>query len=88
MSVPADDLGYGLIKRYITQVKVSNSKGKWYVEYRLKNPRFYFDKWWWYDDSIHSNYSDAAVRAQVLAGLGYFEHFEKKKQFIIEVKGK
>ena len=27
-----------------------------------------------------------AVRAQVLTALGYFEKFEKKKQFIIEVK--
>lgn len=83
MTVAADDLGYQRVKIPVAKIKVSNFNGKWYVEYRRKTGAF---KWWWYDDSVHSNYSDAAVRAQVLSALGYFEKFEKKKQFIIDVK--
>ena len=85
MTVAADDLGYVLVKVPITKVKLTSYRDKWYVEYRKKDTSI-FTKWWWFDDSIHSNYSDAAVRAQVLSALGYFEKFEKKKQRIIEVK--
>ena len=81
-----DDIGLEIVKYPIKKVRVQFHAGLWYVEYQRK-PKYYFDQWWWFDDSIHSNYSDAAVRAQVLTALGYFEKFEKKKQFILEVKG-
>ena len=83
--ISSDDLGYERVKVPITKVRVSLFNKKWYVEYRQKTKNW-FTKWWWFDDSIHSNYSDAAVRAQVLSALGYFEKFEKKKRFVIEVK--
>ena len=82
-----EDIGYEIIKQPITKVRVTDYRGKWYVEYRLKTSKYALNQWWWYDDSIHSNYSDAAVRAQILVSFGYFEQLKKRKQFILEVKG-
>ena len=82
-----EDIGYEVIKQPITKVRVTDYRGKWYVEYRLKTSKYALNQWWWYDDSIHSNYSDAAVRAQILVPFGYLEQLKKKKQFILEVKG-
>lgn len=82
-----NDNGFDVKKVRITQVRVSPHRGKWYVEYRRKNPRFWiFDKWWWYDDSIHSNYCDAVVRARVLVACGYVEAIRNKKQEVYSVK--
>ena len=59
---------------------------KWYVEYRVKNPRFWLiDKWWWYDDSTHMNYSDANVRANVLIAYAYVEQIVIKKKEVFDV---
>ena len=72
-----EQLGLQVKKNPITQVRCSFHEGKWFVEYRLKKPRFYFDKWWWYDDSKYANYADAHARAEFLAATGYFETLEK-----------
>lgn len=85
--IMVDDLGYDLFKVKIKKVRLSPMRGKWYVEYQLKKSKFFiFDKYWWYDDSLHSNYSDAAVRANVLTSLGYIEVLKKKKTKVFEVK--
>lgn len=70
--------GLETVRHPITHVRLSNYGRKWYVEYRRK-PQFFFDQYWWFDDSIHSNYADAYVRAQTLTALGYYETIEKKK---------
>lgn len=85
MSMTIEDLGYEIVQVPITKVRVSCFNSKWYVEYRRKNSNI-FTKWWWFDDSIHSSYSEANARAQVLTGFGYFEMVKRKNQFILEVK--
>lgn len=81
-----EDLGYQIKKTQITKVRCSFHEGKWFVEYRLKLPRFYFDKWWWYDDSKYANYLDANARAEFLSATGYIEALEKKSH-VYDVKG-
>ncbi len=61
--------GLELIYHPITQVRLHFYQGHWYVEYRRK-PKYFFDKWWWFDDSKHIEYNDAFVRAQTLAAQG------------------
>lgn len=63
------DLGLEIIREPILQVRVQFHAGHWYVEYRRK-PKFFLDKWWWFDDSKHPEYNDAYVRAQTLAAEG------------------
>lgn len=72
-----EESGYEVIKHPILQVRVHFSGGSWYVEYR-KTPKMFFDKWWWYDDSIHKEYKDAYVRAQELAADGYYKEIKHK----------
>lgn len=86
-TVAINECGFDLKKVRIVQVKISPHRGKWYVEYKRKNPRYWiFDKNWWYDDSVHGSYGEASVRANVLACTGYVEVIRPKKQEIIEVK--
>jgi len=80
------DLGYEIVEVPIRQVRVINHGKRWFVEYRLKNSRFWFDKWWWYDDSIHSDFSDASVRAYVLNATGKFERLKKVNTVVMTVK--
>ena len=63
------DHGLEVVKYPIKQVRLQFHAGHWYIEYRRK-PKFYFDKWWWFDDSKFTEYSDAIVRAQTLAAEG------------------
>jgi hypothetical protein len=63
------DHGLEVVKYPITQVRLQFHAGHWYVEYRRK-PKFFLDKWWWFDDSKFMEYTDAIVRAQTLAAEG------------------
>ena len=81
-----DDIGYEIVKVPITKVRVSHYQDKWYVEYKLAKPKFYVDRWWWYDDSTHATYVDAVTRAQILVGFGFFENVVKKNKIIFDVK--
>ena len=92
-----DDLGYVVENVPITEVRVIFHRGKWYVEYRKaigKDAGWFNHLWnhlmsfWWFDDSTHSNYSDAAVRATVLQSTGYFEKLVKKNKFVLSVPNK
>jgi len=64
-----DDMGLEIVKYPIKKVRVQCHAGLWYVEYQRK-PKYYFDKWWWFDDSKHPEYKDAFIRAQELAAEG------------------
>lgn len=63
------DHGLQVVKHPIKQVRVQFHNGHWYVEYRRK-PRYFFDKWWWFDDGKYAEYPEAFVRAQMLAAEG------------------
>ena len=63
------DHGLEVVKYPINQVRLQFYAGHWYVEYRRK-PKFYFDKWCWFDDSKFADYGDAYTRAQILAAEG------------------
>ena len=79
-----EDVGLEVIKHPITQVRVQPHAGRWYVEYRRK-PRYFFDKWWWFDDSIFTDFRDAYNRAQILAADG---GVSEVKQRTIEISVK
>jgi len=79
-----EELGLEIVKHPITKVRVKNYAGKWYVEYQRK-PKYFFDKWWWFDDSIFHTYIDAYNRAQILASEGGISEI-KPKNIEITVK--
>lgn len=64
-----EDLGLEEYRHPITKIKLSFYHGKWYVEYRRK-PKYFFDRWWWFNDSVHTSYVDAQLRANNLASDG------------------
>lgn len=79
-----EDLGLEIKLSPIKQVRLQHHNNKWYVEYR-RAPKYFFDRWWWFDDSVYSNYIDAVARAQMLAAEGGTKTLEHKTQFF-EVK--
>ena len=81
-----EDIGYEIVKIPVSKVRVSHYKHKWFVEYRLKKPKFVVDRWWWYDDSKYANYLDAHNRAEFLSATGYIESLERKSH-VYDVKG-
>lgn len=72
-----DELGLEIIKHPIVSVRVQHHAGKWYVEYRRK-PKYYIDKWWWFDDSTFKDFKDAYNRAQMLATEGGIPEVRQK----------
>lgn len=78
------EVGLEIVKRPITAVRLQHHAGKWYVEYR-RQPKFYFDQWWWFDDSIFRDYQDAKYRSEVLAAEGHITEIQKKQPHIITV---
>jgi hypothetical protein len=64
-----EDLGLEIVYDPITKVRLQFHAGHWYVEYQRK-PKYFFDRWWWFDDSKYAEYNDAFVRAQMLAAEG------------------
>jgi len=64
------EIGFEVVKSPIKQVRLQYHDKKWYVEYLRSKPKYFFDKWWWFDDSVFTEYTDAFVRAQVLAAEG------------------
>lgn len=77
-----EDLGLEEYLYPIYKIRLSFHAGKWYVEYRRK-PKYFFDKWWWFDDSIHTEFNDAQLRANILAADGGIREFKKKTVEII-----
>lgn len=72
-----EDLGLETYYYPIYKVRLSFHAGKWFVEYRRK-PKYFFDKWWWFDDSVHTEYNDAQLRASILAADKGIREFRKK----------
>jgi hypothetical protein len=80
-----DDVPYEYEEIPITEIRVRHFGDKWIVEYRREEIRYFWDRFWWYDDSIHSVYVEAAARANVLYANGYAERVIKRgKRFKIE----
>jgi hypothetical protein len=72
-----EDLGLEEYLYPIYKIRLSFHAGKWYVEYRRK-PKYFFDKWWWFDDSVHTEFNDAQLRASILAADKGIREFRKK----------
>lgn len=72
----------------IKQLRVNRTDGKWLVEYRREPRRLAFwDKWWWYNDGIYSEYTDALDRIKVLKNnkaVKGFPRFQKVSTIIVE----
>jgi len=81
--VTLDDAGLEIIKHPIKKVRVQFHSGLWYVEYQ-REPKYFFDRWWWFDDSKHPEYKDAFLRAQDLAAEGGTKEI-RHKTLIFEV---
>ena len=81
--VTLEDAGYEVIKHPIKRVRVQFHAGLWYVEYQ-RAPRYFFDQWWWFDDSKHPEYKDAFVRGQELAAEGGTKEI-RHKTLVFEV---
>jgi hypothetical protein len=77
-----EDLGLETYYYPIYKIRLSFHAGKWYVEYRRK-PKYFFDKWWWFDDSVHTEFNDAQLRASILASDKGIREFKKK---ILEIE--
>ena len=72
------DQGLEIVLNPIVQVRLSHYNNMWYVEYK-RQPKYFFDKWWWFDDSTHAEYTDAYVRAQTLAAQGGTKEIKPKQ---------
>jgi hypothetical protein len=72
-----EDLGLEEYLYPIYKIRLSFHAGKWYVEYRRK-PKYFFDRWWWFDDSVHTEYNDAQLRANILAADKGVKELRKK----------
>lgn len=68
--IPAGDLGLEFIKWPITAVRMHRTDGQWLVEYRRK-PKWFFDRWWWFNDGKFPDYTQAKARADQLGATGY-----------------
>jgi hypothetical protein len=79
------DQGLEIVLDPILQVRLSHYRGMWFVEYKRK-PKFYFDQWWWFDDSTHKEYNDAYIRAQTLAAQGGTKVIREKQAQTFNVK--
>ena len=79
-----EDIGLEVIKFPVRRVRVQFHNGLWYVEYQ-RAPKYFFDRWWWFDDSKHPEYKDAFIRAQELATEGGIKKIQYKK-LIFEVE--
>lgn len=73
-----EELGLEQILHPIKRVRVQFHAGKWFVEYQ-RNPKWVLDGWWWFDDSIYTDYGDAYIRAQILAAEGGVKEIKYKK---------
>lgn len=62
----------------IKKVRVQHHAGHWYVEYQRK-PKYFLDKWWWFDDSKYIDYKDAVYRAEVLVAQGGTKEIRHKQ---------
>ena len=82
--ITLEDAGYEVIKHPIKRVRVQFHAGLWYVEYQ-REPRYFFDRWWWFDDSKHPEYKDAFVRGQELAAEGGTKEI-RHKTLVFEVE--
>jgi hypothetical protein len=71
------DLGLYMKKNPVLKVRVTFYSGKWYVEYQRK-PQWFLDKWWWFDDGVFNDFTDARARAQKLWSQGYYETPERR----------
>ena len=78
-----EELGLEQILHPIKKVRVQFHAGKWYVEYQ-REPRYFFDRWWWFDDSKHPEYKDAFIRGQELAAEGGTKEI-RHKTLVFEV---
>lgn len=67
----------------ITAVRIHRTDGQWLVEYKRK-PKWYFDKWWWFNDGKFVDYTDAQKRANKLAAQGYYMSVRYRRD-VIEV---
>jgi hypothetical protein len=65
-----NDIGLEIAKTEITKARVGKVDNMWLVEYRRK-PKWFFDRWWWFDDGKYIDYREAVARAKVLAEAGY-----------------
>lgn len=73
-----DEAGFEVIKHPVLKVRVQFYDNKWYVEYR-RVPKFFFDRWWWFDDSTFAEYKDAYARAAAIASEGGTKEVKRKE---------
>lgn len=69
----------------VTAVRMHRTDGKWLVEYRRK-PRWLIDGWWWFNDGMYVNYSEAATRLEQIKAIKYVSipRYMKTKTFKVE----
>lgn len=80
----ANEYGVEFDKISITKLRIHRTGGKWLVEYR-RFPRWplQLDRWWWFNDGVYVDYSDAAGRVEFLKSTGYVSkaQFQSVKEF-------
>jgi hypothetical protein len=85
MDISENNFGFESVQVPITSVRVHRTDGKWLVEYR-RVPKYYIDKWWWFNDGTYVEYADARARVNTLLRAGYvtFVKYSRVKQFEVE----
>jgi hypothetical protein len=79
------DIGMEVIQTPITDVRIHRVDNQWLVEYRRK-PKWYFDKWKWFNDGKYVMHNDAAARAELLVEYGFVTSVRYKRESYKVVK--
>lgn len=80
----ANEYGVEFDRIAITKLRIFRVSGQWLVEYRRK-PRWIFglDRWWWFNDGMYIEYTDALERIEFLKSAGFVSkaRFQSVKTF-------
>jgi hypothetical protein len=74
------ELGLEYVQWPITHVRIHRTDGQWLVEYR-REPKWFFDQWWWFNDGKFVDYTDAQDRAAKLLAQGYILSVRYRKDY-------
>lgn len=80
----ANEYGVEFDHIMVTKLRIHRTDMKWQVEYR-REPRWplRLDRWWWFQDSVHVDYTDAMKRVETLQNTRFVSvpRFQTVKEF-------
>lgn len=83
----ANEYGVEFDHIFIRKLRIHRTDNRWLVEYR-REPRWFLglDRWWWFDDGMYVEYSDAVKRVEYLKNARFVSvpQFQTVKEFDLD----